>query len=325
MNYFRQIVCSFFVLCVPFKQALACTPQTQGHLLSIVLDTPLGSNVASKNIGDVIFVKRATLASLSHNLDDLICTNNTGNVHIAGKVSGTETGANAYATSIPGIGLRVSYLLKSRSYSSEKEMLPEIESVHIGNNEILSSKNVILKLELIKTATIPSVNPITYNQQHLLTLSDDKFGQLTRVNLSLHITLPPPHCELYIPESVYNLGEINMMQLKAAEKQNDTPIDISVTCTSSVRFMAVTLNGITFNAKKGILGLDQDAESAKGIGVQILQENRPVILGLPMILTTSFNDAGSSPIAFKARYIMTSKQLKAGNVRSALSIKLDYL
>lgn len=325
MNYLRLIVCFFFVLLTPFRQALACTPQTQGNLLSIVLDTPVGSDIASKNIGDVIFVKRATLASLSHNIEDLICTNDQGNIHIAGRVSGAETGANAYATSIPGVGLRVSYLLKSRNYSGEKKMLPGIESFHIGDNQMLSSKNVILKIELIKTATVPSVSPATYTQQHLLTLSDDKFSQLTRISLSLHITLPPPHCELYIPESVYNLGNINISQLKAAEKHNDTPIDISVNCTSSVRFIAITMNGITFNAKKGMLSIYQDKNSAEGIGVQILQENKPITLGLPMIFTTNFSDAGTAHLAFNARYIMTSKLLKPGNVRSALSLKLDYL
>ncbi|WP_426763091.1 fimbrial protein [Hafnia paralvei] len=325
MNYFRIIVCFVFVLCIPFRQALACTPQIQGHFLSIVLDTPQLSDVTNKNIGDVIFVKRATLASLSHNIEDLICTNSQGNIHLAGRVSGAETGANTYATSIPGIGLRVSYLLKSRSYSSEKKMLPGIESFHIGSNELLSSKNIILKIELIKTATVPSVNSATYTQQHLLTLSDDKFGQLTQVSLSLQITLPPPHCELYIPESVYNLGEISITQLKTAEKYQGTPIDISVTCTSAVRYMSVTMNGIILSASKGILGLDQDTNSAEGIGVQILQKSKPITLGLPMIFTTNFSDAGTAHLAFNARYIMTSKQLKPGNVHSILSLKLDYL
>jgi len=107
---------------------------------------------------------------------------------------------------------------------------------------------------------------------------------------------------------------------------NSVPVPIVLKgCDPSLQDVSVELDGNKDTVNNQLLQLTQDADAAKGFGIELLDPNStPVPIGdtsNPITL-----QAGDNTLAFKARYVSTvdSKDLEPGQANAQASFLLKY-
>jgi type 1 fimbria pilin len=105
----------------------------------------------------------------------------------------------------------------------------------------------------------------------------------------------------------------------------EVPISIPLDCTAQTR-VHITLEGASAGpGLPGVLALNNAADSgtAKGIGVQLLLEDRPVTLGSQHLVGTTTSD-GTYHVNLVARYYQTHASLTGGVANSTATFTLSY-
>lgn len=91
----------------------------------------------------------------------------------------------------------------------------------------------------------------------------------------------------------------------------------------------VNFNGVSVAGKNTILALDggiAGAESASGVGIQILSDGKPVAVdgtSSPAATETTLRP-GNTNLRFQAQYISTSKEVKPGAANASAEFSITY-
>lgn len=101
----------------------------------------------------------------------------------------------------------------------------------------------------------------------------------------------------------------------------DVPFSIALNCDSGVR-VSFQLDG-TDSGTPGVLALNNDSDSATGIGIQVLYKGNPVTFGtvIPDSLITS---AGDHDIDFLARYYQIGNSVTGGPANATATFTMTY-
>ncbi|MBI6547410.1 fimbrial protein [Xenorhabdus lircayensis] len=136
------------------------------------------------------------------------------------------------------------------------------------------------------------------------------------------ISFITPGCSLGKKNIFVPMGKIGNTQFSGINSTaGERHFDIDLTCNTDAPIELV-LNSIAPSRVDDVLGLDQDSNSAGGIGLQVLYQDRPLIFNSPVKLGTSVDGIYSIP--FKARYIQTENRITAGKVSATATLNIVY-
>ncbi|MCS3604420.1 hypothetical protein M2371_003660 [Buttiauxella sp. BIGb0471] len=306
--------------------ASACNVQSQSRL-SIVLNGSLQKDPLQANVGDTLYVKRASLSSLAHQRKDISCASSQSQdqLSITGIMNGSMTGDNVYPTSVAGIGIRLSLLIRQKGNHTPLSTLPVNEQFTLDDKSDLTSDDVFIKTELVKTGSIESLGHISYQSPSILTLTRSALQQSVSVDYSFSATPPAGYCHFLAANAAFSLVPVDVATLQAQKTAASTQFDITYVCTGSPEHIEMTLYGVAADPEKGILKNTLTADNATGVGVQLLYRNLPLAFGSPVSLDDLPMVHNQSSIPLAARYIAISPEVKAGKIDTIATIKLNFL
>ncbi|MCE9909581.1 fimbrial protein [Hafnia paralvei] len=142
------------------------------------------------------------------------------------------------------------------------------------------------------------------------------------------ITLPPTNllvlgCDVTqstIPVPLGNDIQANIFT-GPGSTSTDVPFSIALNCDNGVR-VSFQLDG-TDSGTPGVLALNNDSDSATGIGVQVLYKGNPVTFGT-VILDGLITSAGDHNIDFLARYYQTGNSVTGGPANATATFTMTY-
>lgn len=305
---------------------LACDLQSQATL-SVALSGALQKDPLSASVGETLYVKRSSLSTLAHRKQDILCTpvQSQEQLILKGNMTGTMTGDHVYPTSVPGIGVRLSVVVGQKGNHTALMTLPVAEQIALNETSDISSDNVFVKSELVKTGPIATLGTISYQTPSLLSFSRSAAQQIVNVDYSLAVTPPAGYCRFTTTSAAFSLPAVNSSAVTSSSVLPATPLPINFACVGAPAHIEMTLYGAADAMGNGILRNKEGAEQATGVGVQLLYRNAPVAFGSPISLddVPLLNSQGDIPLS--ARYVATAPQVTAGKVDTMATIKLNFL
>lgn len=110
----------------------------------------------------------------------------------------------------------------------------------------------------------------------------------------------------------------------AGTTQAPTSFAISLTCDRNVK-VAYTLSGTTATNVSSVLANQAGTGMAKGVGVQLMQNDKPVEINkLSSTFTTTSTASQSVSIPFVARYYQTGQAVTPGKVSATATFTMNY-
>ncbi|MFK3712133.1 fimbrial protein [Leclercia adecarboxylata] len=219
---------------------------------------------------------------------------------------------HAYATNIPGVAIAVDltwgYLDNPPSSDNTGEGsvdLPPISYKLYKTGDIQSGQ---FSIGQIGTWSVSGITPVTINMIG---------GGVTQVA-----------CSITTPNLTFPIGTVSKADF--GTEPGFTPAktstqNLGLDCDKSAN-INVTLNGQqnpdVSDASVMALNNQGDANTARGVGVQLLYDGKPLIINTRLALKTSSGGRESFPIT--ARYYQTRNSVTVGEANSTATLTLTY-
>lgn len=296
-------------------------------------------SIASDAVGGVIATKEGPMTDFGGAPAGFSCgtdgasTPASANMGMSG--DGTGTANATYNTNIPGIGVRI-YYYTLQPYGSEPSSPKQIATVipvtiKTPYYTMYRNTNAALKIELVKTGTVDQMQGghLTFSRKKLMGADNNAGydgGALDLVDLNLTATITANTCNVDAtsPTRVdLEPADANSLPRKGSTT-GDTPFEIRLKCTGKTD-VNLLLDGQedTDVTSQGVLAIKKTAESAKGIGLQLLYNDLPV--ELEKEFSTGMSAEGTFTIPLTARYYRTTvSPVRAGDVSATVVYSLTY-
>ncbi|WP_407438845.1 fimbrial protein [Lelliottia sp.] len=312
-------------LCIFSTYGHCCNDNTAG-VLSIDMDAVLQKDIETAPVGSTLYVKRGILGNLAHNDAELLCGKPGENrpVTVNGLMTGTMTGDHVYETSMPGIGIRVSFFIRHAGFNAWKPLNSQVQGP-LAADKTLRASDVLLKIELIKMAEVAPGGVVTWQAPQLLTFYDAQGQQKSMVRMALRGHLPDAHCDLNLEQQIVALPHTQPDKLLSAKRMNSAPLGISLQCSGNVNNVSMTVFGRAWDTARGILQLKDVPGSATGIGLQLWYQSNPLPIGQPVNIMDFAANGQSYPLPVSVSYARTEGPVMPGKAEALLVIKLNYL
>ena len=122
------------------------------------------------------------------------------------------------------------------------------------------------------------------------------------------------------------LGSVKRSEFSGVGSTNKTnTFNIFVDCSESTN-INMTLNAVADSSNApGVIAIDSSAgtTAAKGVGIQLLHRNNPVVIGSPFVIGRTVVN-GASRIEMGARYYQTKSTITAGQANATATFTLTY-
>ncbi|WMV70688.1 fimbrial protein [Xenorhabdus griffiniae] len=131
-------------------------------------------------------------------------------------------------------------------------------------------------------------------------------------------------CSLNQEMILVNMGDIKKSDFRGIHSTAGMQrFDININCDANVD-VGLMLDGssVSWNAQD-IWALDNIDNVAKGVGLQILYQNRPVTMRTPVVFGST-QSGGNITIPLIARYIQTEAEIKPGKADATATITFTY-
>ncbi|MDH1629554.1 fimbrial protein [Pseudomonas mosselii] len=147
------------------------------------------------------------------------------------------------------------------------------------------------------------------------------------------INVAYPGCTLKAPDTV-QIPKTNANLLRSpGEFSSGTSFTLTLTCLPGIKARYSMTDVTDSGNRSSELGLIPDAESARGVALQIVDGSEPITFGEDSSSPSAINkrDFGVVPSGgvlskvFSVRYIRSAGALAPGKVRSAASITMSYM
>ena len=311
-------------------QALACSPVfAQGKASTLRVD--VGSMVIHANAlpGTPVYSKTFSWNEISDGGEQWIACDkgHPGNpdVDFRAFMSGTAQSPEIYPTNLNGLGVRISLRAIGGydGFPARMTSVPFTAGVHLPpgqDDDAFHTGMFRVKVELVKTASGVASGDLNYRDNHFLFAGDTAVAAL-----EIHGRIKVGACTLNAstPTTV-QLPATNLNQFEqVGDTAGDTPFALQLDCNSAVG-VKLRLDGkeSAFVREKGVLKNDARHNRARGIGVQLLYQNAPVILHKEMDMGTA--SEGQYAIPLHARYYQTQHRVAAGEVNAVATYTLTY-
>nr|WP_241391461.1 fimbrial protein [Serratia proteamaculans] len=103
---------------------------------------------------------------------------------------------------------------------------------------------------------------------------------------------------------------------------NTKSFNIPLSCNAGTR-VNIKIDGNAQNASQGVLNLSSTANSAKGVGIQLLYKDAPLVLG-SAFFTGATTSEGAFTVPLKARYYQTARDIITGVANSSATFTFTY-
>lgn len=240
---------------------------------------------------------------------------------IATFTSLSTLGSNIYDTNVAGVGIRVTH----QQGPSTSNLLPFNTTYSIAST--VPVRNLIV--ELIKTAPTISTGTLQTGMLAQQVYYTDPAKKVTgwTLNLTGNNTVQQVACS--VTNTVINvpMGEVNNIDFRGSgSSAGEKAFTIPLNCDAGTK-VNVTLeagSSGSFDASQGIVNLDSSASvAATGIGLQMLFNSTPVVLGEMLSIGTATSQ-GNFSIPLTARYIQIGSEITPGTANATATFTMTY-
>ncbi|HEX4501797.1 MAG TPA: fimbrial protein [Scandinavium sp.] len=311
------------VILLSSTYATACEISSLPALLTINIDGEIHKDISTTHPGDVLYVKRGSLSMLSHVDSDIACSSATGQLMFTGVMAANMVGDHIYPTSLTGVGIRIHFYL--RHANASPQVFPFTLQSTLQADQNLTTRDILFKIELVRTAGGVGTESLNFQQPSLLTINDTGSKRTTLVNFVLNASVPAAYCQLDVQNKVIALPSLQMSGVVRGMKNGVRPLNVTLRCTGGITQASLTVFGKIYDASQGILALRKQPSSAQGIGLQLFYDQHPLHLGEPLSLNIPQIDGQSQTLPLAAGYARTEGSVSPGRVDSIVFLKVDYL
>ncbi|MBY4953179.1 fimbrial protein [Pantoea sp. DY-17] len=335
MRLFLLLPSIFFIgLYVNFAQAYTCTTTTAATTISppaivIQRDLPVGSLIGSQITSGAVNTFNCT------NTAPALTYQSVG-VKGTGNYVTTIGGRRIYSTNIAGIGFAIGAI----SVNNCNNFSGWVDGTGTGdgnaNNRLLCSVNGLMAgqplreqalLQFYKTGPTGS-GMVAAQEAGAFILRNNQAlwhspGSTILMNGFSVTTLA---CSVSNTAIAVNMGNVDKRAFNGTGSSPDASFTRNFTlplnCNAGTR-INVKIDGNAQNSANGVLNLTSGANTASGVGVQLLFNNAPVQLGTNIVAGTSAS-AGNYNIPLQARYYQTTATITPGTANSSATFTLTY-
>lgn len=333
-----------FIVCIFSQHARACYYPASGYPQAATKLTINMGSVTTQTDADnaVIATVSGTMTSFGgapaafacgDKADKAGATNLSGSIGVSGNDGYTPS--VTYPTNISGVGIRI-YYYSNAAYQSEPTS-PEQTAITMdfklscGYSCYYQNRNAEIKVELVKTGTVSAVTggALTFTKSYFMVadnlLSDDH-TPLDLADLAITATITANTCD--VAASSPSRGDLEPMSASELKHKGatggDTPFNIQLNCSGQTD-VNILLDGQEDPDAigEGVLAINDNSQSAKGVGLQLLYHEQSVSFEKQFSVGSSTKGLFTIPLV--ARYYRTSAmQVRGGDVSASLIYNLTY-
>ncbi|MEE9682557.1 fimbrial protein [Lelliottia amnigena] len=315
-----------FILMILFQiitlKAIAgsCVSQTptEARSLTVPLVIQLPSQSATATTGAVLFKKEASIAQLtgSHNIISNGCVNKLKKI-LAGRMISGQSGSGIFTTSTDGLGLRVTLIFDKPNHPRREWVLPFQNPISDLTNDSITTDDIKLRFEAIKTSIIKS-GTSSVQLPSLLSLNDNSLV----VNLALKIMATKSHCVIQMLNPQINLPSINADFIEKERKSKDYPANISLLCLNTKK-ASINIEGNNSANTPTIFNNLASDNPASGVGIEMLYNGSTLTPGIPIDIILPNQSSFALPLS--VRYARLNEKVKEGNIKTQITLRINYL
>lgn len=297
--------------------------KNQGRQSPLTLTIPLTVQMPDKAgtapIGSVLYVNEKSLTQLSGSHHDITtaCLNAIQRV-INGRMNTTQSGKNVFSTALPGVGLRVTVIFNKPGMARKEWVLPFNTSFSNVAKDPVSTDDIKLRIELIKTGIIRG-GTINIHLPSLLSLSDSSLV----VNLAMTLLSVKAHCSIIVNQPQVELPPIEIKDLASNTDKRNFPVGVNLQCMNTTR-ASISIEGTAAPQKLTVFKNVAPENPASGVGIEMLYNGNVMTLFQPVDIALPSQQV-SLNVPLSVRYAKTSTPLSKGNVKAQITLRINYL
>ncbi|ELY4221243.1 fimbrial protein [Cronobacter sakazakii] len=296
-----------------------CNLKQKPSNVTIPVTIQLPDNITMMPVGSVIYKKEASLAELSgsHDIVSTACKAEISQL-LNGKMPGRQNGQDTYATALPGLGIRITMIYDKPGSAHREWILPFSAQTRDLSNKTITSDDIKLRLEAIKTGTITSGGILSFRIPSLITLNDNSFV----VNLAMALISPKAHCMIQVVNPQVDLPPVKISELKSNSGITAQSVNVNLLCMNTRR-ASINIEGLTDANNPTVFKNVAPDSHAENVGIEMLfngtvmRPNSPLDLSLP--------NQNSYRLPLSVRYAKNSNNLSGGKVKAQITLRINYL
>ncbi|WP_313081322.1 fimbrial protein [Atlantibacter sp.] len=289
----------------------------QNLTVPVTVQLPLRTTTAPA--GSVLYKKEASLAQLTgshHNLTGA-CLEKIQKM-LSGRIAASQQGSGVFATALPGLGLRITVIFDKPGQAKKEWVLPFNAPMANISNAVVSTDDIKLRLEAIKTGVIQS-GTVNVRLPSLLALSDNSLV----VNLAMTVLTPKAHCTIQVPNPQIDLPPIDSSVLEKNSSIAAHPVNVSLSCLNTQQ-ASINVEGINDSQSASIFKNVSEDNPASGVGIEMLYNQSVMIPGHPLDISLPQQQNGFS-LPLSVRYARTQQKVSTGKVKAQITLRINYL
>ncbi|EPE7079374.1 fimbrial protein [Cronobacter sakazakii] len=287
--------------------------------LTVPVTVNLPDNITSLPTGSVIYKREASLADLSssHDVISTECKSKISRI-LNGKMPTRQNGQDTYATALPGLGIRITLIYEKPGSAHREWTLPFSTQMRDLSDKTITSDDIKLRLEAIKTGPITSGGVLNFRIPSLIALNDSSFV----VNLVMALISPKAHCMIQIAEPQIDLPPVKLSDLKNGGGKTVQPVNVNLLCMNAHQ-ASLNIEGLVDANNPTVFKNVAPDSHAENVGIEMLFNGTVMHPSLPVDLTLPNQSSYSLPLS--VRYAKTGEQMTGGKVKAQITLRINYL
>lgn len=312
--------------CSTVTPSTSVSPQS----LTISRDLPVGATIGSQIVTPTIN------AFSCYNSDLGNISNQIFGVKAIGTFDSMLNGRRVYKTNVAGIGYAISGSTAkcaggTATVNGSNTIRGDINTAKLCENTngmISPALNGSVTVTFYKTATETGSGMITATTVGaLILLNNSLLWQTPDASVNINaFTVTTPACKLTTASIPVDMKDVDK---NAFNGKGSTPGDahtqsfsLPLTCNAGTQ-VSVKMEGNIYDATKGVFNTNSGIDAATGVGIQLLFNNQPLVLGSSFPVGVS-STGGVFTVPLKARYYQTGNSITTGTANGNLSFTMTY-
>ncbi|WP_024547997.1 fimbrial protein [Siccibacter turicensis] len=296
-----------------------CTLTQKPSNMTVPVTVSLPDNITMIPVGSVVYKREATLAQLSgtHGVVSAECRTKISKL-LNGKIPTQQKGQDTYATSLPGLGVRVTLIYEKPGSAHKEWVLPFSTQTRELSDKIITSDDVKLRVEAIKTGAITQGGVLNFRIPSLVWLSDNSLV----VNLVMMLVSPKAHCMIQMTTPQVELPPVKISELKNNGAKTAQPVGVNLLCMNTHK-ASLSVEGLHESSSPTVFKNVAPESPAKNVGIEMLFGGTVMKPDVPLEL--ALPDQNSYTLPLSVRYAKSGDALTGGNVKAQITLHINYL
>ncbi|WNN48397.1 fimbrial protein [Siccibacter colletis] len=301
--------------------AAECSSSTRTDPLNLTVPVTvqMPANAITAPVGAVLYKKEATLAQLTGTHRDITgaCVEQLRK-SLNGRISARQSGFNTFATTLPGLGLRITVIYDKAGRPRKEWVLPFTALVRDLTQAALTTDDIRLRFEMVKTGRLES-GMLNLRLPSLLALNDNSLV----VNLALTVLAAKAHCTIQVPNPQITLPPIDAAALASNTPKRQYPVGVNLLCLNT-RQASISIEGVNDSKTASIFKNVSSENPAGGVGIEMLYNGSVMQPGRSMDIALPQQQSGFA-VPLAVRYAKTHEKITQGKVKAQITLRINYL